>query len=284
MEKQLTICLRVYPRISKNPIGNFKNKYDLFQVTYFSLLSSLKKIDYFIFIILDNCPNEYKKYVEQVTKIDNYKIIEVSYNSNIKTFNLQKKILLEQKKSEIIFLCEDDYLFLENGLESIIKIMNKDLPFDFITPYYHIDYDKNEIQNLSPEKTIIINNQKYCYKISTTLTFITTRTILKETLHIFETFSKGNYDFSIFASLTAKNLLRFPRPKYLFNLFYIKAILKAYLLSFKQIWFGKQYKLIVPLQSVATHLEKNEISPNQNWEDLIKYYKIKIQKHYGIQK
>jgi hypothetical protein len=53
------------------------------------------------------------------------------------------------------------------------------------------------------------------------------------------------------------------------NPFFCKIVLKSWLYFWRQILFGKKWRLWVPIPAVATHLDANALSPNVDWRVLM---------------
>jgi hypothetical protein len=55
--------------------------------------------------------------------------------------------------------------------------------------------------------------------------------------------------------------------------FLVKVLLKSWLYCWRQILFGRRWKLWVPIPAVATHLSAQCLSPNIDWRALMEQAK-----------
>ena len=169
---------------------------------------------------------------------------------------------------------EDDYLFLPNALEEAYKYYNSSNDVDFLTIYDNLDYYKKQLHTY---KSVIRFHSKTIWRTvsCTTGSFMTSKTLLKKNRWVFETLSKNNnFDSSLWMSLTKTNILQL-------SSFYrfltsqdrdLIRIIKSWLFCWRQILFGKKYKLWGPVPSLGTHLDKDGISPTINWKDVYEKY------------
>ena len=102
---------------------------------------------------------------------------------------------------------------------------------------------------------------------STCLTFLTYKDNLKETRKTFETYVQGNHDVCLWLALTKYKVIN---PFDIFSSYRtdksIYEIIKAsYLYNWRQIFFGKKWKLWSPIPSIATHMESSFLAPNIDW-------------------
>lgn len=268
-EYDLTIAYRIYPEISKNPIIFDNNKFKLSELCLSSFKDSLGDLRIKMFVLLDNCPPEYtdlfKKYFEE----KDLELINLKGVGNLGTFGMQVDLLLDQKYSNVIYFAEDDYFYLPNQFEEMIKFLINNDDVDFVSPFDHIDYYKYNFHNYKSE--IKFSDRKHWKNVATTcLTFLTTKKTLEQTQDIFKTYTKGNYDTSIWASLTKYNIFNpIKLAKYTKKPYFIAVFLKSWRYSFIQHIFGKKWTLWVPIPTIATHMEKEDVSPTFNWLDII---------------
>lgn len=269
----LTVAYRIYPGIGK-PVALFNsNKLKLVEFAFNSFLHSLGNLKIKLFVILDSCPKEYKSLI--LSKFPNAILIETSKAGNSKTFEMQLELLLSQNETNLVYFAEDDYFYQPNSLETAVDFFYNHDP-DFLTLYYHPDYSNLEIHKILKTETIDFKSLSWQRVCSTTLTFLTTKNTLEKTKNIFLTFGQGNYDSSIWLSLTKQGIFH---PKLYFlpfassrKLFFLKMITKMWLHNWQHLIFGKKYSLFAPFPSLATHLEKDSLSPNIKWKELFDHY------------
>ena len=268
----LAIAYRIYPKISKIQAIHPDNKYELSRVCLESFYNSVKNVKAYIYIILDGCPLEYQKLFEETLIGIDYEFIEKGGIGNAQTFNLQMDLLLNQDKSDVIYFAEDDYFYLENAFTELIKAI-KHPDVDFVTPYDHPDTYRTDFHNYK-KKYIKIEGYKWGIMSSTTMTFMTTKRVLKETKNIFYTYTVRNYDASLWLSLTKLNAFNVAlMTKLLFTNFqFFKYFLKLYYFSFGQTIFGKKRILVQAVPALATHMETAFLSRDIDWYNEFKKY------------
>ena len=265
----LTIAYRIYPKVSKNPIVFSDDKYKLSELCLRSLKESLGDLRAKMIVLLDNCPPEYidlfKKYFDQ----EDLELIELDGVGNLSTFGMQIELLLEQNFSDVVYFAEDDYYYLPNQFGEMIKFLEKNDDVDFVSPFDHIDNYKFNFHNYKSK--IKFSEKKHWQNVATTcLTFLTTKETLKITQNIFKSYTKGNYDTSIWTSLTKYNIFNpFKLFKYREKPYFIAVFVKSWRYSFIQHLFGKKWALWTPIPTIATHIESEDVSPTLEWLKII---------------
>lgn len=267
----LAIALRVYPGISKLPPVYSNNKYKLVEFCFESFVKFLGDIKPYIWIILDGCPEEYKKIFTKHPELD-LEFIEVNKIGNAKTFELQLDKLLEQNKSEIIYFAEDDYFYLPNKMSNMLDFINN-TNAHFLSPYDHPDYYNLELHNNFKSEQKIEKNVIWNTRASTTMTFMTQKSILKKTEKVFRTYAKNNWDSSLWLSLTKHrvNSVKFAFRSFLKNKYYAKIILKAWYYNLFQILSAEKYNLWVPTPSFSTHMDSSHLAPKIDWKNIFQH-------------
>lgn len=271
----LAIAYRIYPKVSKVPAFHSDNKYELSRVCLESFYNAVKKVNAYIYIILDGCPAEYKALFEKTLLGIDFEFIEKDSVGNAQTFSLQMDILLGQNKSDIIYFAEDDYFYLENAFTEMLKGI-KDNRVDFLSPYDHPDTYNTELHNYK-KNYLKIEGYNWGIMSSTTMTFMTTKSTLKETRHIFDTYTIRNYDASLWLSMTKLNAFNLKLfIKFMFtNKSFFKIYLKLIYFTFFQTLFGKKRMLVQAVPALATHIEIDFLSNNIDWNKEFKKYETK---------
>lgn len=274
MNKQydLSVVYRIYPGISKTPVIHSNNKYELSKVAINSFKKALGNMKVKIWIILDNCTEEYDDLFKEYLSEFNLELIKLNGVGGYATFNKQLEILLNQEFSDLVYFAEDDYLFLPNALKEAVSFINSEKEVDFLTVYDSLDYYKMKFH--SYESNYKSFNERNWKTVScTTLSFMTTKETLKNTKWVFDSYSKNdNFDSSLWMSLTKINLFdlsaiyRFilKRDRDLIR------IIKAWAYCWKQIIFGTKYNLWAPEPSLGIHLEDGGITPEFDYIKLTK--------------
>ncbi len=269
----IVVAYRIYPGIGK-PLAIYNgDKFKLVKLAFKSFLNALGGVNARLYLILDSCPKIYKEML--LSFFHDAKVVEVSQAGNSKTFEIQIALLLEQQESNLIYLAEDDYFYLPNAFETTVDFFLQNSP-NFLTLYYHPDYLNWEIHKLGKHNRVYSNNLLWEQVGSTTLTFLTTKNTLSRTKKVFATFSKRNYDASIWFALTK---LGINTPKF-YSLpltsdkadFYFKLVAKMWYHSWRQIIFGEKFTLFAPNPSLATHLERDSLAPNVPWKEHFEHY------------
>jgi hypothetical protein len=175
------------------------------------------------------------------------------------------------------YFAEDDYFYILNQFEIMVNFIRDSKDVDFLSPYDNPDYYNLDLHKYSSEIKIF-GNRHWRTVSCTTNTFLTSREKLRKVKNVIGTFSKantftkGNYDSSWWMSLTKYKIFDlFALTKYLISgdhNFY--RIAKAWYFCWRQILFGKRWKLWVPIPSIATHMESNNLAPNIDWLEIIK--------------
>jgi hypothetical protein len=214
-----------------------------------------------MFVLLDNCPPSYEDLFKKYFDEQDLELIRLNGVGNRATFDMQIDILLGQNVSEIVYFAEDDYLYLPNQFESMVQFLPEE-QVDFVSPYDHLDYYVLDLHN---QKNFIkfYNDKHWRTAASTCLTFLTTKTILRKTQNVFQSYTKGNDDVSLWISLTKRRLfdpltiLKY----YSANGHAFGIILHAWQFCWRQILFGKRRYLWVPIPGIATHLVTEHLAP-----------------------
>lgn len=267
----ISIVYRIYPGVSKDPIIHSDNKLELSKVAIKSFRNSFGSLNPKIWILLDNCTDEYKEIFKTNLEGYQFEFIDLAGVGGYETFKMQVNILLNQSESDFIYFAEDDYVFLPNALENSLKFMKENNFVDFLTVYDSSDLYNLDFHNYK-SKIVTYNNLHWRTSSCTTLSFMTRKNVLSKTKWIFDTYSKyDNFDSSIWMSLTKINLFDI-NSIYRFLVSKDRdliRILKAWIYCWRQIIFGKKYYLWSPIPSFGTHLEKHSIAPNIDWKKAI---------------
>jgi hypothetical protein len=142
---------------------------------------------------------------------------------------------------------------------------------DFISPYDHLDCYTRQIHH-APKWVRVHGDHHWRTAASTCLTFLTSKKTLRKKQYIFRSYAWRNHDCSLWLSLTKLSLfspVEFLRLVVREPLF-AKVIAKAWLYGWPQLFFGKRMKLWVPVPGLATHLDRQALSPAIDWVALMK--------------
>jgi hypothetical protein len=274
----IAIAYRIYPGVSKEPPVFANDKLKLSELCLYTFRQSLGNLRFKIFAILDNCPDIYIKLFKKYFKEDELEIIRMNGVGNAATFQKQIQVLLDQEYSDLIYFAEDDYFYKNLSFIELIDFMNTEKQIDFITPYEHPDYYNMKIHRQFNSESIIKSNRIWNTAATTTLTFLTNKTILKETRKTWESYLRRNSDAGIWLSLTKHKIKNpFLILKYLFSdRLWFRIFTKTWILGFRGIFQGRKYKLWYPNPSIATHMDKMYLAPGLNDQNTFEDIKRKI--------
>ncbi len=272
----IVIAYRIYPEISKIPPIFSDNKLKLAELCLNSFREALNTINFKIYAILDNCPNVYQDLFKHYFLDNNLEIISLPKTGNSGTFGLQIKLLLEQHYSDYVYFAEDDYFYLPNAFQEMMSFI-KNENVDFISPYDHPDYYNLELHRYKYQRKKH-ENTVWRTAGSTCMTFLTKKSVLEKTQGIFRTYTKNNYDASIWLALTRERIndISFIFGEGLKNNLYRRILLKSFYFSPLKFFFGKRWKLWTPNPSLATHMDSELLAPAIDWHKLFQKSKEKL--------
>jgi len=268
----LAVCYRVCPAMSRSAPAIFGgDKYLLSKVALESFKASLGKLRVKMWVLLDNCPPEYEKLFTGLFDANDLVLERHPGIGNRGTLLRQFQIIAEQEDAELVYLAEDDYLYHSNSFEEVVGFLRECPKVDFITPYYHLDY---ETLPMHRHRQRVLRHAGRMWKTvkTTTGTFATRRDVFRETHHIFRTllqkvlFSEMT-DVGVWLALTKYdvfnpwNWISWP----LKSPFFGWSLFTAWWLCWRQILFGKRYRLWSPEPSICTHLAEGLMPSSYDW-------------------
>lgn len=262
----IAIAYRIYPKVSKVPPIFPNDKYKLSELCLKSFANSLTGLNIKFYAILDGCPDEYEDLFKKYIFSENLEIIRLPGIGNAGTFHKQIEILLNQDDTEYIYFAEDDYFYLPDQFHYLLDIIKDRDDIDFVSPYDHLDYYELKLHDY-PTQVFPGNNYHWRHSATTCMTFLTTKSTLRRTKSIFETYTRNNYDASIWLSLSKTRIYN---PllwiKFLFDVPMLKIFIKSWLHTPIQNILGKSYKLATPIPSIATHMDSKHLAPSYDWD------------------
>jgi hypothetical protein len=268
----LVIAYRIYPKVSKIPPVFKDSKYHLAQLCLRSFKASLGTLRVKIFALLDGCPAEYRQLFTELFQPQDLEIIELDGIGNQATFALQVKILVEQNIAQMVYFAEDDYFYLPNEFAAMISFLKEGQTqkVHFVSPYDHLDFYTSPLHQ-HPVQLEVSSHKHWKTSNSTCMTFLTTKSVLIETQEVLQSYANGNFDVSMWLSLTKYKLFNpLIVVKYYFtDKFLYQVIKKTWRCGWKQILFGKTWKLWSPIPAIATHLDSDYLAPTVDWEKLM---------------
>ena len=262
----VAVAYRIYPKVSKIPAVFPDDKLKLAGLCLRSFRASLGGLRAKMFVLLDNCPGEYETLFTDCFARADLEFIRLDGIGNQATFVRQIEILLKQKDAEAVYFAEDDYFYLPGQFGLMLDFLKKNADADFISAYDHPDYYQLLLHQCPQE--IRADQAGHWRTAGTTcLTFLTTKKTLAATREIFATYADNNWDASLWLSLTKQSLFYpgrnwrwFRERAAMWNI-----VTSTWWHGWRQIFFGRRWKLWTPVPGIATHIEKNFLSPGVDW-------------------
>ena len=263
----VAVAYRIYPKVSKVPPVFADDKYKLSEFCLKSFKDSLGSLKVRMFVLLDDCPSSYEDLFKRYFDEHDLELIRLNGVGNRATFDMQIDVLLDQNFSEIVYFAEDDYLYLPNQFQSMVRFLREEQQVDFISPYDHLDNYLLDFHNQLKNFIKFYDEKHWRTAASTCLTFLTTKTTLEKTQNVFRSYTNGAGDQNLWMSLTKQKLFN---PLVMFQYYRrnrrsLVLILDAWKFGWRQILFGKRRNLWVPIPGIATHMESDYLAPNFQW-------------------
>lgn len=266
MKYDLVVAYRICPVPAKNPALFAGDKYRLSKLCLESFARSLSGLRVKIYALLDNCPPEYSELFRSNFPAEDLEIINLDKCGNKGTFRKQIELLSKQEDSEVVYFAEDDYLYVKNIANMVSFIRSGQT--DFATPYEHpACYGgehaiKNETEDFSGQKYVTV--QHAC------LTFMATRKTLRKNKRYLLIFSNWfGSDFVVWGCITLGfrffQQLRFFFWRKNFNIENLKVYGSMIIFAGHRFLFNIKDRLMMPVGSFATHMEKNCLAPGIDW-------------------
>jgi len=266
----LAVAMRVYPKPSASRPSVFaEDKFKLVEFCFRSFKESLGGLRVKLWVLLNQCPSEYEAMFRRLWPAED---LVFKYYPGVPpgtTIHEQSRTLMEQTDAELVYFAEDDYFYLPGQLQLAIDFFRANPDADFISPYEHPDNYTLDLHAL-PQERRSFSGKEWRTSVSTTHTFMTRRSILVESRRLFLTFNnRTNHDLAMWMALTKKRV--FNPVKFLAWLpthkFWSASIALAWYFFWRQILFGRRYKLWMPHTALATHMVATLEAPDVNWRE-----------------
>jgi hypothetical protein len=261
----LAVAYRIYPGISKSPAFFPADKFRLSKMCLDSFRRALGGLRVKVWVLLDGCPPEYEELFRETFSGFDLEILSLNKIGNLATFSLQIDLLTSQMEASHVYFAEDDYFYFPDALEKMVVFMRENRDVDFVTPYDHPD-SYGTSSRFERHLVRPYGDRYWRTASSSCLTFLTSKENLIRTASMFKTYSAGNMDCSIWLALTQRLALANPRI-HCYDLLRAKIWAKTWMWGAKRILLGKQYRLWVPLPTLATHMESSCLAPLIDWQD-----------------
>jgi hypothetical protein len=270
---KVAIAYRIYPEVSKIPPVFANDKYKMSELCLRSFRDSLEGLDIKMWALMDNCPPEYEELFVKYFGDRDLEFVHLPGVGNGASFGKQMDILSKQNFSENIYFAEDDYFYLPGKFHLMTDLISNE-SVDFVSPYDHLDYYELRLHD-HPSEVLFSGDRHWKTSATTCMTFLTTKKALRQTESVFRTYTRNNYDTSLWMSLTRYRALN---PAFylrsLRNSYYLKVLLKMWMHSPLETLLGRRRKLYTPLPSIATHMDNKHLAPTINWYRLFEKYDI----------
>jgi hypothetical protein len=198
---------------------------------------------------------------------DDLEVIELPGVGNRATFGRQIDLLLEQEYSELVYFAEDDYYYLPGQLATMVEFMRTHPDVHFATPYDHLDYYQAPLHR-PPQETTTFEGRNWRRVGSTCLTFLTSRTVLRQTKRVFASYvATRNTDYGVWFSLTK---FRVRNPLTIFaglndRLLTSAVVATAWFYNWRELVFGEHWNVWAPTPTIATHMDSEFLAPGYEW-------------------
>jgi len=275
----LAVAYRIYPTLADTAQSlPFAEKKTLAEACLKSFCAALGNLRVKVWILLDGCPFSYEDLFRKHLVNSELIFLQCDRIGNRKTFARQIEILATQDDAEFVYFAEDDYFYLPNAFPKLLAFLREHPDCDFVTPYDHPDCYNLDLHR-QPKWLRVFDDRHWRSAASTCLTFLTTRDTLQHTRTVFQTYSGGNGDASLWLSLTKSPAL-LPQPWLRFRRkdgWLARIVEKSWWYTWRQILFGPRYRLWTPVPGLATHLDANALSPAIDWSALFRQSRDSLQ-------
>jgi hypothetical protein len=263
----LAVAYRICPFMSRTPPAiHADSKYLLAKLCLQSFKASLGSLKVKVWAILDTCPPEYAELFTSLFATEDLVLCPAEKLGNCGSFLKQIEILSNQHDADLVYLAEDDYVYLPGRFPLMLDLMRKNPDVDFCTPYDHPDY---YLHKFHLHKMCIKVEQGQAWKTQngTTCTLLTRKKTLLETSSVLASYGRKNPDAGMWLSLTKEHVRN---PFDLLTQPFISkfrgwSMVCAWYFNWRQILFGRRYSLWVPVPTIATHMVAGLEAYNVDW-------------------
>ncbi len=263
----LVIAYRIYPGVSKKPVTYRHSKYALAKLCADSLGRSLQGLNYKVYALMDNCPQEFDQLFIDAFGAEHVEFRRYDGVGNFATFKEQIRILLEQTESEYVYFAEDDYFYLDGQFKSMLDCLKNCANVDFLTPYEHPDFYNLKFHQRGDRSEFEYAGRTWKKTLTTCLTFLTTKTRLREEKARFMTYSKWSGDASLWAGITmGKDYFGLLREVFKLKRFEKWILIQMSIFFIPRFILNRKRNLYMASPSVGTHLESGLLGPNVDWQ------------------
>jgi hypothetical protein len=270
----VAVACRIYPKLSASrPPIYAEDKTQLIELCLKSFKASLGGMRVKMWAILNDCPPEYDEMFKRVWGADDLVLCHYPGVPASVTLNEASRLLLEQTDAEIIYFACDDYFYVPGQFPYAVDFMRQNKDADFVSLYDHADMHTTDLHRLKSETREFAGKQ-WISSTSTTDTFMTTRAVLTELQPFFGRLKKDfphghSPDLAMWMALTKKrvfNPFKFARWTLTRRWFWAGSMALAWRHCWRQIAFGRRFKLWIPRPSITTHMVAGLEAPGIDWK------------------
>ncbi len=268
----VAVAYRIYPGISRMPAPiHADSKYRLAELCLRSFKASLGNLRAKVWVLLDRCPPEYETLFTTLFPAEDFVLLRLPGLGNQDTFGRQLEILTGQDAAEFVYLAEDDYFYLPDSFHLALDLLKHQPEIDFCSLADHLDLHRDEYHR-HKMRLAVEQGQVWRTANGTTCTFLTRKKTLQATCDAFRCYTKirrWNVDAAMWLSLTKHHVLN---PLDLLTQPFVSRYrgasqMFAWYYNWRQIIFGRRYRLVMPVPSLATHMDAATLAPHVNWPE-----------------
>jgi hypothetical protein len=270
----LAVAYRIYPKASANRPPIFaEDKLKLAEFCLQSFKNSLGGLRVKLWVLLNDCPPEFEAIFTTRFAREDLVLMRYPGVGPATTLHEQFRILVEQTDAEFVGFSEDDYFYLPGQLEVGVNFLKQNHDADFVSPYESHDFYVIDLHDMAFE-TREFAGKKWSSCISATHTFLARRATLVECRGVFErlfvAFQAGIIpDLAMWMALTKRrvfNPVKFLRWSLTHRWFWAGSIGLSWYYCWRQVLFGRRYKLWSPHPCLANHMVAGLEAPGVDWQ------------------
>jgi hypothetical protein len=268
----VAVAYRISPHMSRTPPPVHQDsKIKLADLCLRSFKASLGTLRAKLWVILDRCPPEYEALFTALFPAEDLVLLRLPGIGNQNTFGKQIEVLTAQDDADFVYLAEDDYFYLPDKFHLALDLLKHHAEIDFCSLADHPDLHNHEYHRHKMRLTVE-QGQVWRTANGTTCTFLTRKKTLQETRPTFLSYTKirrWNVDAAMWLSLTKHHVLNpcdlLAQP-FIFPYRGASQIF-AWYHNWRQILFGRRYRLCMPAPSLATHMDGKFLAPHVDWKN-----------------
>src|SRR6266849_3107976 len=268
----VAIAYRIYPKVAESARGFpfADDKLRLSEICLRSFKKSLGDLRIKLWVLLDGCPDDYADLFRKYFGAQELVLVPLQGAGNQGCFAKQIEMLIAQEDSEVVYFAEDDYFYLPGQFRCMVNFLLQHEDVDFLSPYDHLDCYTMDLHR-QPKWLKVYGGLHWRTAASTCLTFLTKRETLRKTQTVFRNYKRRSFDCSLWLSLTKRRVFNpvFFCRHVVREPHFCKVIAKSWVYCWRQILFGRKWRLWIPIPGIATHLDSNAPSPNVDWRALM---------------